>query len=161
MTLQNTRSLLFRGEDLSFGGASPKEAQVSTTTPATARPVIISLGFYGSTAQMNGYLGTMAVPTSAMAGLNRLIVNRSTRYWISLTAQLGASNSGLTTSTITIPIAPRQAMFLPSTLFATTASLIATDSAWPLFIAPNQAAGVLPPTAGQTTMVNLDFIAEQ
>ena len=161
MALQNTRALLFRGEDTSYGGAAAKEVVWTTTAVASARPVLMSLGFVGSTTQLNNLIGLTMNVAAAMGGLNRLIVNRSPTFWMTLTCRLGYANAGASIYTIAIPIAPRQMMFLPHTVYADGTTLLAADSAWPLSLPPGPAAGYTPPQAGSVNTVNFDWVAEQ
>ncbi len=162
MALQNTRAFLFRGEDTSFGGGAVKEVIWATTAVAAARPLLASLGFVGSTTQLNNLLGASAAANvaAAMGGLSRLVVNRSQTYWVTLNCQLGQANSSAATYTIALPIAPRQMMFLPHNVFAITSSTLSADSAWPLILPPGPSAGFIEPVAGTTAAINYDLVIE-
>ncbi len=161
MALQNTRAILFRGEDTSYGGAAAKEVIWPTTAPAAARPIVMSLGFVGSTTQLNNFIGPIVNVNAAMGGLNRLLVNRSPTFWMTLLCRLGNANSSASIYTVAIPIAPRQIMFLPHTVFTDGTSLLQADSGWPLALPPGPAAGYQPPQAGTTSTVNFDWVQEQ
>lgn len=161
MALQNTRAFLFRGEDTSYGGAAAKEVIWPTTAVASARPILMSLGFVGSTVQLNNLIGLTMNVNAAMGGLNRLVVNRSPTYWMTLTCRLGYANASAQTYTIALPIAPRQMMFLPHNVYVDGTSLLMADSGWPLTLPPGLSAGYTPPQAGTINTVNFDWMAEQ
>ena len=162
MTLQNVRSMLFRGEDLGYGGGSTREWITPSQAVAAQRPLILAQGFYGSTTQLTQLLGVSANPSAAVVGLNRFIVNRSSQYWMNLTGPVAYGNSAAGILTVTLPIPPLGMLFLPWTFYGgVTTVTLSADNPWPLVTNSGQPAGYPPPTAGSSTGLTYDYVQEQ
>lgn len=149
MTLQNVRALMWRGEDLGYGGGNTRELTTSVQIAASARPLLVTQSFT-TTQDITPYFGTSVV--SGVRGQLRAIMNRSPRYFITL-------NAILNNVAIQIPIAPLQTLYLPQTIVG-PASLSA-NSAWPI---PLPMSGVnvgTVPIANGMTAITYDLMVEQ
>lgn len=157
MTIQNARGYRFRGEDLgTFGTGNTREVTVTNTVTAAGRPLITTMAYTGGSVSA-AIIGT---PTVAVTGLNRVIVNRSPKFYMTLTATINPSASGQGAQTVQIPIAPLQSFFLPVTMNATGATM-AFNSTWPIPGPLNPAANFSTPTPATTTQtLTFDYIQE-
>ena len=152
MALQSARAYFFRGEDLGFAGGYPVERSARSTVSVSSRPTLVTLGFVGSI-DVSRLVGAAAVPANGLAGKTRILVNRSARYWMSLTGQLGNGDTSGNTITATFPIPPRGMLFLPSTFFAGPTATVSANSTWPL----PQLPGAPAPTPAPTTTASMAF----
>lgn len=153
MALQHLRALQWRGEDLGFGGGNTRELSITTQVAAGARPNFTTQAFAG-TYNVN-VLGTSV--TLAVAGKNRLIVNRNARYWLTVTA-VAATANGSTGNTVSFPIAPLQMFFVPQNLIGPLT--IAMNSAWPIPQPVSGSPGSTIPLAAVTNALSFDWVVE-
>lgn len=154
MTVQNVRSLLWRGEDLGSTGGGTRELIINTQAAAGARPQIASLGFVNSV-NVGAFFG--ASQQAAITSLNRLVVNKSPDYWLTLTAQL--ANGGASTA-ITVPIPPLSTFFVPANMFGSAATL-SINSAWPVPVPIAGTGASLVPQATAQSFMSADIVVEQ
>jgi hypothetical protein len=153
MGLQNVRALLWRGEDLGSTGAGTRELIVQTKLPASARPQISSMAFVSSL-DISSFLGT-TVP-AGVTGLNRLVVNKSPDYWLTLWATVGSQ-------AVQAAIAPLSTFFVPTNMVsgAAQAGLLTMNSTWPV-LKPMTGTGFgSVPVASSTTALTVDLVVEQ
>jgi hypothetical protein len=154
MTLQNVRSLLWRGEDLGYGSGNTREQIINTKVAAAARPLIVTQGF-ASSQVVTGYLGSNAI--FSYNGILRMLMNRSPDFWMTLTAQclpaLGAS-----IVPIQIPIAPLQNLFLPNNIYGP--ATLSMNSNWPIPQPLAGAGAATVPLATATSVLTFDWLGE-
>lgn len=151
MALKHSRALLWRGEDLGSGYGSVKERIFQADVAASQAPTVLASSFVGSTTQLQNLLG--ATYTPSLTGLNRIVVNQNSRYFMTLSYTLSSGNQ-----LVTIPIAPLQAIFLPANAIGTNA-LLTSDSQFPLVLPPG-VAGPYPFVAGTSVQLAFDYVAE-
>lgn len=149
MTLQNVRALLWRGEDLGYGGGNTRELVTSTQVAASARPLLVTQSFT-LLQDVTAYLGTTIV--SGVRGQQRIIMNRSPRYFITLTAFVSGQP-------VQIPIAPLQNLYLPQNI--TGPATLTANSSWPIPVPLAGAAGTVPPPKSNgMTALTFDLMVE-
>ena len=149
MTLQNVRALLWRGEDLGYGGGNTRELTTSTQVVASARPLLVTQSFT-LIQDITPYLGTSVV--SGVRGQQRVIMNRSPRYFITLNAVV----NGLA---VQIPIAPLQNFYLPQNVIGP--ATLTANSTWPIPLPMTGASGVTMQLANGMTAITFDLMVEQ
>jgi len=154
MALQHLRALQWRGEDLGFGGGNTRELSITTQVAAGARPNFTTQAFAG-TYSVN-LLGTTV--TLAVAGKNRLIVNRNARYWLTVSATAATANGTATGSAVSFPIAPLQMFFVPQNLIGPLT--ITTNSAWPIPQPVSGSPGSVVPIATASNGLSFDWVVE-
>lgn len=157
MTLQNVRSLLWRGEDLGGTGAGTRELTLTSQLPAAGRPQIQSLAFVTSIS-VAGFLGT--AQSSTLSGLNRIVHNKSPDYWMTLMATVATGGAPVA---VQVPIAPLGIFFVPANMYssATQPGLIVANSTWPIPVPLSGQGSMLVPTATAQTALTVDLVAEQ
>lgn len=157
MTLQNARALLWRGEDLGGTGAGTRELIVTSQTPAAGRPQIQSLAFVSSIS-VAGFLGT--AQSSTLSALNRIVLNKSPDYWVTLYATIAA---GGTPVACQVAIPPLGMFFVPANMYssATQPGLIVANSTWPIPVPLSGTGTNLVPLATAQTAVTVDLVTEQ
>lgn len=148
MTLQNVRALMWRGEDLGYGGGNTREVITSTTVAASARPLLVTLAFT-TTLDISAYLPKAVI--TGTPGQTRAIMNRSPRYFITLTARYAGA-------LIQIPIAPLQVFYLPNLI--TGPGSLTINSLWPIPVPLSGASGVSLPIATGMTALTVDILVE-
>lgn len=153
MALQNVRALLWRGEDLGAGSGNTREVVSRSQVGASARPSNLTQSFVGA---FN--LGALlkASVTLTVSGKNRVIVNRSKNYWITINASLGTAAGPLSVS---IPVPPMQSVFLPQNLHGAGAT-ISMNSAWPLPVPLSGSTVGMAPQATLLIALTFDFHQE-
>lgn len=152
MALQNVRSLLWRGEDLGYGGGNTREQIFNVTVPAGARPQMTTQGFAGAV-PVTSLLGTTA--SIQQNGQLRVLMNRSPDYWITLTC-LYFNGTGM--GQVQIPIAPLQQLFLPQNLVGP--GTISANSTWPIPQPPAGSPGSQVPLASAQNILTFDWLDE-
>lgn len=155
MALWNTRSLLWRGEDLGYGSGNTRELVSATRVAASARPLILSQGFVGSQV-VTGYLGT--TPILTYDGKLRMVMNRSPDYWLTLSAQCSGVSGATGSSAIQIPIPPLGSVYLPNTVYGP--ATLSVNSTWPIPVPPSGVTNSAVPLASSSTTVTFDFLGE-
>lgn len=148
MTLQNARAFLWRGEDLGYGGGNTRELITSTTVAASARPLLVTLAFT-TTLDISAYLPKAVI--YGIAGQTRAIMNRSPRYFMTLTARYAGAP-------IQVPIAPLQIFFLPNLM--TGPGSLSINSTWPVPMPLSGASGSVLPIANGLTSLTVDILVE-
>jgi len=153
MALQNVRALLWRGEDLGFGGGNTREVIIQSQVAASARPQIITQSFIGSYP-----LGKLLTSTDnlVVSGKNRILVNRSPRHWLTVSATMGTGTGGLP---VQIPVPPLQCVFLPQNIYGSGAMILA-GSLWPIPVPLTGATSAALPTTTPTTAMTFDLVLE-
>lgn len=154
MALQHVRSLLWRGEDLGFGGGNTRELVTPTVVPAGGRPTIVTQAFVGTYTMP--YFTTSV--TLALSGKNRFIVNRNARYWLTVNAVAASANGVASGVPVSFSIAPLQMFFLPQNLIGP--ATITMNSAWPIPQPLTGSPGGTVPLAQATNALTFDFVAE-
>lgn len=149
MPLQNVRALLWRGEDLGYGGGNTRELITSTQVAASARPLLITQSFT-LIQDITAYLGLTVA--SGVRGQLRVIMNRSPRYFITLNAVV----NGLP---VQMPIAPLQNLYLPQNVVGP--ATLTANTTWPIPIPITGASGAVMRTANGTTALTFDLMVEQ
>ncbi len=159
MTLQNVRSLLWRGEDLGGTGSGTRELIVPTQVAAAARPQIQSVSFVGSIS-VDAFLGAR---NSVIAGLNRIIVNKSPDYWVTLLASMASGSVGPGNYAISVPIPPLGFYFVPANVFSSSTQLgvVQANSAWPIPVPLSGTGFRVIPIATALTAITIDLVTEQ
>jgi len=147
MALQNVRALMWRGEDLGFGGGNTRELITSTQVAASARPLLVTQSFT-TTQDISPYLSASTGPR----GQIRSIMNRSPRYFITLKATLEGS-------LVEIPIAPLQTLYLPQTITAPASLVI--NSTRPIPVPASGASSATMLLATGMTAITADIMVER
>ncbi len=151
MALKHSRAFLWRGEDLGAGYGSVKERIFQADVAASGSPTVFASSFVGSTAQLTAQFPSTYTPS--LVGLNRIIVNQNSRYFMTFSGYLGSVSNP-----ISFPIAPLQAIFLPANIVGPTATLT-SDSQFPLVLPPG-VSGPYPFIAGSSVQLAFDYVAE-
>ena len=154
MTLQNVRSLLFRGEDLGIGGGNTRELITPSQTVAVARPTIMTRAFTGSL-DLSSLL-PVSFPLSSV-GRNRVLVNRNPRAWLTLTANVYNDTTG-TATVVQIPVPPLQPYFLPANMGNSVK--VTANSSWPIPVPLTGATLVAAPLVTPLNALTIDLILE-
>lgn len=152
MALQYTKTVSWNGEDLGFGGQRITRKSFAATAQGTQPPVVVTPSFLQSTTLPTQLLGGLFSFTQF--GLNRLIVNRSPRFFMTLVCQV--SDSLAKPAHFVIP--PLQTLFLPQNCTSASATMYA-DSTFPYPLPPGANAASIP-KAGSVTSLTFDFVRE-